>query len=92
MEGTVSTTIVHVAQTFSANNRNDPRLDSDCKTCFTLQEQYRGYKNKNGAKKKQKALSMIAVKKLKEIAILHQDEAVAYLIICAVFFAMRSCE
>ena len=35
---------------------------------------------------------MIAVRKLKEMATSHKDEAVAYLIIGAIFFAMRSCE
>ena len=41
VDGTVATTVAHVAQTFRANSRNDPRLDSDGKTCFMLQEQYR---------------------------------------------------
>ena len=89
---TVSTTIAHVTQTFRANNRNDPRLDSDGKTCFILQEQYRGYKNQNGPKRKQKALPMIAVRKVKEIANSHKDHVVECLIIGAIFFAMRSCE
>ena len=35
---------------------------------------------------------MMAVRKLKEIAVSSKDEAVAYLIIGAIFFAMRSCE
>ena len=38
VEGTISTTLVHVAQAFKANNRKDPRLDNDGKTCFILQE------------------------------------------------------
>ena len=35
---------------------------------------------------------MIAVRKLKEIAIFHKDKALAYLIVGAIFFAVRSCE
>ena len=35
---------------------------------------------------------MIAVRKLMELATNHKDTAVAYLIIGAIFFAIRSCE
>ena len=92
MEGTVATTIAHVAQTFRVNNRCDPRLDQDGKTNLTSQEQLRGYKNLDGAKLKQKALPLLAVRKMMELAITHKDYVMAWLFVGAIFFAMRSCE
>ena len=68
MEGTVATTVAHVSQTFRVNNRKDPRLDNDGKTYFMLQKQYRGYRNTDGAKKKQKALPLSAIRKIKDMA------------------------
>ena len=63
VEGTVTTTVVYVAQTFRANSRNDPIFDSDGKTCFMLQEQYRGYRNTDGSKKTWKSLQFDCNKK-----------------------------
>jgi len=53
---TVNSTVSYVAQTFKANIRGDPRLDTDGKMCFLLNEQWRAYKNLDGKRKKQKAL------------------------------------
>ena len=92
VEGTVSTTIAHVAQTFRTNNKCDPRLDQDGKTCFILQEQLRGYRNLDGATIKQKALPLSAIRKFLELATTEKDSALAWLFIGATFFAMRSCE
>ena len=92
VEGTVATTITHVTQTFRANNRCDPRLDRDGKTSFILQEQLRGYKSLDGAKLKQKALALSAVRKMMEVSITNKDKAMAWLFIGAMSFAMRSCE
>ena len=92
VEGTVTTTVAHVAQAFRANNRKDPRLDFDGKTCFMLQEQYRGYRNTDGSKKKQKALPLSAIRKIMDTAVTHKDLALAWLFIGATFFTMRSCE
>ena len=50
VEGTIATTLAHVTQAFRSNNRSDPRLDTDGKTCFILQEQYRGYSNQDKSK------------------------------------------
>ena len=61
VEGTVCATLSYVAQAFRSNNRADPRLDVDGKTCFMLQEQYRGYRNSNGSRDKQKALPMLVL-------------------------------
>jgi hypothetical protein len=67
-------------------------LDGDGKTCFLLQEQLRGYKNQDGETKKQKALPMIVLRKMWELANSAKDKAIAWLLIGALFFAMRSCE
>jgi hypothetical protein len=91
-EGTVSTTISYVAQAFRSNNRRDPRLDKDGKTCFLLQEQFRGYKNQDGSAKKQKALPMMVLRKMLDLAQSPKDQAITWLLIGAIFFAMRSCE
>ena len=64
----------------------------DGKTNFILQEQLRGYKNLDGAKLKQKALPLSAVRKMMEMAVTHKDHAMAWLFVGAIFFAMRSCE
>ena len=92
VEGTVTSTTAYVAQAFRSNNREDPRLDSDGKTCFLLQEQFRGYKNKDGATKKRKALPLVVLQKLEDLSISVRDKAIALLLIGAIFFAMRSCE
>ena len=77
MEGTVATTIAHVTQTFRANSRDDPRLDYDGKICFMLQKYYRGYRNTDRSKRKQKALPISAIRKIMEIAQTHKDLALA---------------
>ena len=69
VEGTVSSTLSYVAQEFMSNNRPDPRLDADGKTCFILQEQFRGYRNQDGTKLKQKALPMTVLRKMLELAV-----------------------
>ena len=37
VEGTVSDTLSYLDQTLDSNNRTDPRLEADGKTCFILQ-------------------------------------------------------
>jgi hypothetical protein len=92
VEGTVQSTLSYVAQAFGANNRPDPRLDTDGKTCFMLQEQARAYRNQDASRKKQKALPMMVLRKLNELAQTPWQQATATLLIGAIFFAMRSCE
>ena len=92
VEGTVQSTISYVAQAFGANNRPDPRLDSDGKTCFLLNEQFRAYRNQDGSKKKQKALPMAVLRKVLQLSESNWQKATAWLLIGAIFFAMRSCE
>jgi hypothetical protein len=92
VEGTVSASLSYVAQAFRSNNRKDPRLDADGKTCFLIQEQLRAYRNQDGSRNKQKALPMSVLRKLNELAETRWDKAVSQLLIGAIFFAMRSCE
>ena len=92
VEGSVCATISYVAQTFRANNRPDPQLDSNGKTCFLLTEQWRAYRNMDGSRQKQKALPMKVLRKMHELAITEWEVAVSWLLVGAIFFAMRSCE
>ena len=90
-EGTVNATISYVSQAFWANARNDPRLDADGKPCFLLQEQWRGYKNKDKDRKKQKALPASVLRKMHQVASTPwQTACVQLLILVALFFCMRS--
>ena len=92
VQGTVETTISYVAQAFRSSDREDPRLDRDGKTCFLLQEQWRGYKNTDGNTKKQKALPASVLRKMNELSTTPWEVAVTHLLILGLFFAMRSCE
>jgi hypothetical protein len=92
VDGTVNSSLSYVAQTFRANNRADPRLDHDGKSCFLLNEQWRAYKNMDSSRKKQKALPMMVLRKMYELATSKWQQASAWLLIGAIFFAMRSCE
>ena len=92
VEGTVSATLSYVAHAFRSNNRPDPRLDDDGKTCFILQEHFRGYHNQDGTTLIQKALPMMVLRKMLELAVSKREEAIAWLLIGALFFVMRSFE
>ena len=68
VEGTVSSTLAHVAQTFRTDNQCNPRFDQDDRICFILQEQLRGYKNLEGETIKQKDFPLSGgCKKFKKI-------------------------
>ena len=92
VQGIVETTISYVAQAFRASDRPDPRLDLDGKTCFLLQEQWRGYKNTDKNRKKQKALPASVLRKMYEFSSTDWEFALTHLFVLALFFAMRSCE
>ena len=92
VEGTVSATVSYVAQTFRENDRKDPRLDADGKTCFLFYKQCRGYCNADGVVKKQKALPLGVLRKMVNLAKSNLDSAIAWLLVGAIFFAMLSCE
>ena len=85
VEGTVSATLSYVAQAFRSNNRPDARLYADGKTCFILQEQFRGYRNQDGTKLKQKALPMMVLRKMLELSVSEKENAIAWLLIGALF-------
>ena len=46
----------------------------------------------DGSRRKQKALPMMVLRKMMDISVSEWDEAVSWLLIGAIFFAMRSCE
>jgi hypothetical protein len=92
VEGTVNATLSYVAQAFGSVNRPDPRLDADGRMCFLLQEQFRAYCNQDGSRQKQKALPMLVLRKMMDLAVSNRDKAIAWLLIGAIFFAMQSCE
>ena len=69
MEGTVSATLSYAAQEFRSKNSPDPRLDAKGKTCFILQEQFRQYRNQDGTKSNQKALPMMVLRKMLDLAV-----------------------
>ena len=52
----------------------------------------RAYRNQDGKKKKQKALPMMVLRKMLDLQSTNWQSAVAWLLIGAIFFAMRSCE
>ena len=92
VEGTVNATLSYVAQAFWSKNRPDPRLDCDGKICFILQEQFRGYHNQDGTRRKQKALPLMVLRKMLHLSTSEREFAVPWLVIGALFFAMRSCK
>jgi len=79
-------------QVMNQVNRPDPRLDSDARMCFILQEQFWAYRNQDGSRRKQKALPLIVLRKMMELSISGRDKAITMLLKGAIFFAMQSCE
>jgi hypothetical protein len=92
VEGTVNDTVTFVAHAFRTNSSEDPRLDADSKTCFLLEEQYRGYGNQDKARAKQKSLPASVLRRMFEWSSSPWEMAVTWLLVLAFFFAMRSCE
>jgi len=82
----------HVAQTFRANDRPDPRHDRDGKCAAILQQQIRGMKNEDPGPKQQYAITTGILLTLLKGAITEVDRAMATLLCAAFFFACRSCE
>ena len=69
VEVTVRSTLSYVAQAFRSNKRLEPRLDTDGKTFFILQEHFKRYRNKDGNKLKQKDLHMTVMRRMLELAV-----------------------
>jgi len=86
------TAMDHVAQTFRANDRPDPRKDPDGKLAHLLQRQLRGYKNADPGEKQQYAITTSVLLMVLKCSITHVDHAMADLLCAAFFFACRSCE
>ena len=91
-EGTIRTTVDHVAQTFRSSNQPDPRNDNRGCLSYVLQQQYKGYKNQDKNVKKQKALPLIVLRELHKNKTTVKNIAIAQLCIGTIFFAMLSCE
>ena len=85
-------TMDHVAQTFRANDRPDPRHDCDGKCVSFLHQQIRGMKNEDPGPKQQYAITTGILLMLLKIAVTEVDRAMATLLCAAFFFACRSCE
>ena len=85
-ETTVRASVDNVAQTFRANNRPDPRTDDDGKLAFILQQQFKGYKNKDKNVKQQKALPLCVIRQLHRIKSSNENIAIAQLCTAAIFF------
>ena len=92
VEGTFSPNLSHVAQALRSNNRPDPRLETEVKKCFILQEQFRIYHDKDVTKLMQKALPMMVLRKMLELAVSEREKYIDWLRIVDLFFAMRYCE
>jgi hypothetical protein len=68
---TVRSSVDHVAQTFSENERPDPRYNAGQKLAFLLRQQYKGYMNVEPKEKQQKALPASIIR---HIALLDQSK------------------
>jgi hypothetical protein len=82
----------HLAQAFTAADRQDPRLARDGKPAFILRCQTKGYSNLDPSKIPQQALPISILHFIHSTAIIHIEKATAELLIGAFFFTMRSCE
>ena len=91
-EGSIRTTVDHVAQAFRASDRPDPRLDSEGRVALLLSQQYKGYKNRDANSTQQKALPLSVIQQLHKSTNTVENLAVSQLCTGAFFFAMRSCE
>lgn len=91
-EGTVHSTIDNVAQIFRANDRKDPRLDSNNLRSFNLTRLWRAYRNTDGDIQHQKAVPISLIRLILNSAGSPFEYFKAHLVIVAFFFAMRSCE
>ena len=60
--------------------------------CFLLTEQWQGNRNQDGSQRKQKALPMLVLRRMIKLSNNAWEEAVTWLLVGAIFFAMRLCE
>ena len=81
-----------MAATFVAGGRRSPILSTLGKVHIHIERQTRGYKREDPAAAHEKALPPFVFRKLLHSASLPREQALAWLICGALFFAMRSCE
>jgi hypothetical protein len=81
-----------VAQTYKLAEQADPRLDTDKRIVFILQQQLRGYHVTDKPAQPQAAVTGSILREFYKILISQMDKTICELFIGAFFFAMRSCE
>ena len=81
-----------MAQTYRAHNRPSPIHDNEGKLAFILQQQLKGYKNKDASCKPQKALTPKILQFLHQNTLTVTNRACGELANGTFFFAMHSCE
>ena len=82
----------NVSKAFRDHDKPNLRKDRDGISSRLLQQQFQGYKNEDPAEQQQKALPLSVVRRLFKIVSSKKEEAMAHMMIGAIYFAMRSCE
>ena len=88
---TVRSAVDCVSQAFREYDKDDPRLNRNRLPSRILQQQFKGYKNRDPKERQQKAIPMSVIRKLHE-SDTEVGSALANLLTLAIFFCMRSCE
>jgi len=89
---TARTTLDNVAARFVSSGRRSPILSTLGKVHTHIERQTRGYKREDPAAAHERALPPTVFRKLLNMASLPREQARAWLVCGALFFAMRSCE
>ena len=90
--GTARTAVEHVAAKFTSSGRDSPILDTRGKVHTHIDRQTKGYKKDDPSTKHQKALPPVVFKHRLHMATHPREQARAWLMCGALFFAKRSCE
>ena len=90
--GTARTAVEHVAAKFTSSGRDSPILDTRGKIHIHIDRQTKSYKKDDPSTNHQKALPPIVFKHRLRMASHPREQARAWLICGALFFAKRSCE
>mmetsp|Transcript_4792 Transcript_4792/g.6205 ORF Transcript_4792/g.6205 Transcript_4792/m.6205 type:complete len:400 (+) Transcript_4792:13-1212(+) len=89
---TVKTAVDNISQTFRDYDRFDPRHDHEGNLSRILQQQFKGYKEKDPKQKHQKAIPLKLLRFAHESSKTPFVQSLSMLLIGAIFFCMRSCE
>jgi hypothetical protein len=92
VSSTVRSNLDLLVQTFRDGRHHNPTLDIDGSFLTVLSWQLSGFQNLDPPAKRQKAISVNALKRMKTRASNNTDHAAADLAMGAFFFACRSCE